>query len=174
VVSLLLLIVSASQSPVRRMGLDPKEKVYVDAKKNPEAVTIPGIAIEQIYGPLFFADANNFRTAVLDMVEEHQPHTVVIDLDAATMIDMDGVEILTKISGELRRREVNVYLARVDTKHIELFKRIGAMDEIGEQNIFPTVRAAVSAAERTGTGITGEMSHSSEQSDNQENQPQAG
>jgi len=169
VLSLLLLIASASQSPVRRMGLDRDDNVYVDAEKHPEAETSSGILIEQIYGPLFFADANNFRTAVLDMVEVHEPHTVVIDLDAATMIDLDGIEILTKLSGELRRQEIRVYLARVDDESIELFRRTGAMEDLGEENIFNTVRAAVSAAQQSVKSSSTEDAPPPDETDSPEN-----
>jgi len=149
VLSLLLLIATASKSPVRRLALDREEKVFVDADKHPEAETIPGIVVAEIYGPLFFADATDFRTAVLAMVQENEPHTVVVDLDTATTMDLDGAEILVKLSGELARQEIKVYLARVGSEEIELLSKIGALDEIGSQNIFETVRAAVEAAQQT-------------------------
>lgn len=53
------------------------------------------------------------------MVQEDEPHTVVIDLDAATTMDMDGVEILIKIIGELDRQDIKFYLARVDSDNLE-------------------------------------------------------
>ena len=78
ILSLLLLIASASGSPVRRMGLDTANDVFVDADKYPEAETIPGIVVAEIHGPLFFADVENFRSSVMGMVEKEEPHTVVI------------------------------------------------------------------------------------------------
>jgi len=169
VLSLLLLIASASQSPVRRMVLDKENNVFVDADKHPDAETIPGIVVAEIHGPLFFADASNFRASVMEMVQEYEPHSVVIDLDAATTMDMDGVEILTKISGELGRQDIKVLLARVDSEHIELFKRIDAMDEIGSQNIYETVRTAVDAAQQTDMVSGEETAQSPGSPDSQEN-----
>ena len=109
-------------------------------------------------GPLFFADANDFRNSVLAMVHRNDPHTVVIDLDAATTMDIDGVEILIKIIGELGRQNIKVLLARVDSDNMELFERIGAMEEIGQENIFGTVRAAVAAAEQPEEPVGEEVS----------------
>ena len=149
VVSLLLLIASASMSPVRRMAYDESEKVYVSADKHPEAEVIPGVVVTEIYGPLFFADANDFRTHVLTIVDEQEPHHVVIDLDAATTIDIDGAEILVKLVTDLEREDIKLFLARVDSENLELFSRIGVLEEIGSQNIFETVRAAVEAAAQT-------------------------
>ena len=169
VLSLLLLIASASQSPVRRMGLDRENNVFVDADKHPDAKTIPGIVVAEINGPLFFADASNFRASVMEMVQEYEPHSVVIDLDAATTMDMDGVEILTKIAGELGRQDIKVLLARVDSDNIELFGKLGALDEIGSQNIYETVRAAVDAAQQTDMVSGEETAQSPGSPDSQEN-----
>lgn len=146
VVSLLMLIATASKAPVRRMALDQGEDTYVIADTHPDAVMIPGVVVAEIQGQLFFADAENFRAEVLDLVEEYEPQTVVIDLNAATDLDMDGVEILTKIAGELERENVKLLLTRVDSENMELIEKIGAMDEIGAENIFGTDRAAVAAA----------------------------
>lgn len=148
ILSLLLLIASASQSPVRRMGLDKENDVFVDTERHPEAETIPGIVVAEIHGPLFFADAENFRASVLDMVAMEEPHTLVIDLDAATTMDMDGAQMLGKLSERLNKKNVKVFLARVDSDEIELLRKIGVLDEIGPQNVYESVRAAVAAAQK--------------------------
>jgi len=169
VVSLLMLIATASQSPVRPMGLDKSENLYVDAKKYPDAETIPGVLVAKIFGQLFFADAENFRTEVMELVQDYEPHSVVVDLDAATDIDMDGVEILTKISGELEKQDIKFFLSRVDSANMELFERIGAMDEIGSENIYTSVRAAVAAAQQTEKSSPAETSQAPDASNSQEN-----
>ena len=167
--SLLLLIATAYKSPVRRLGFDKSEKVYVDADKHPEAEEVPGVLVAEIFGPLFFADADDFRTSVKAMVQERSPHTLVIDLDAATMMDMDGVEILVKIINELGQQDIRVFLARVDSDDIDLFERIGAMEEIGSENIYKTVRSAVEAAQQTGEDTHQEVDQSPDGASSQEN-----
>ena len=169
VLSLLLLVASASKSPVRRMAWDKENDVFVDADKHPDAEIIPGIVIAEIHGPLFFADANDFRTAVLAMVREYEPHTVVVDLDAATTMDMDGVEILDKINRELGRQDIKVLLARVDSEVIELFRRMGATEVILSERIFESVRAAVKAAQQTEKISPEESTQPPDSSDSQEN-----
>ena len=42
---------------------------------HPEAELIPGIVVVGIHGPLFFADAENFRASVAEFVSTHHPHT---------------------------------------------------------------------------------------------------
>jgi SulP family sulfate permease len=146
--SLLLLIVSASRSPVRRLAFDREHNVYVHADHHPEAELIPGIVVVGIHGPLFFADADNFRKSVLEMVEENEPNTVVIDLSAVMMLDMDGDKILSKLTRELRQKNVQVLLVNVGRDNLELLRKTGTLEKIGSQNIYRTVRAAVSAAQK--------------------------
>ena len=68
---------------------------------HPDAVLPKNVVVAEISGPLFFADAAPFRESVLEMVADQSPKAVVIDLGSATLIDMDGAEILTKLSEEL-------------------------------------------------------------------------
>jgi MFS superfamily sulfate permease-like transporter len=134
-ISLLLLIVSASRSPTRQMAYDRKNNVYVHVEHHPEAELIPGIVVAGIHGPLFFADADNFRKSVMDFVRENQPETVVIDLSAVIMMDMDGDKILLKLAKELHRRNIQVLLVNVGIEDLKLMRKTGSLEEIGENNI---------------------------------------
>jgi high affinity sulfate transporter 1 len=150
VLSLLLLIWKASKAPVRRMGYDAKENVYVDADKHPEAVQADGVVVAELAGPLFFADAAPFRESVLDMVEE-TTRAVVVDLGSTNLIDMDGAEVLTKMHEELGRRNVKLVLARVADNELGILGKSGALQTIGEEHVYVTVRHAVAAVQPIAT-----------------------
>ena len=145
--SLLLLIAAVSRSPVRRMAFDAKERVYVNAATHPDAVMPEDVVVAEIAGPLFFADAAPFREAVLGMVAEQAPKAVVIDLGSATLIDMDGADILTKLSEELGKKGIEVVLARMPNSQLDLLTKSGTVDAIGRENLYVTVRDAVSAVQ---------------------------
>ena len=148
VLALLLLIASASRSPVRQMAFDKSNNVYVEADRHPEAEIDPGIVVVAIHGPLFFADADNFRKSVLDLVENNQPYAVVIDLGTVMMLDMDGDKILAKLSRELRKKNIQLLLVRVGRDKLELMRKTGTLEEIGTQNIYETTRAAVADVQK--------------------------
>ena len=150
VLALALLIAAASRSPVRQMALDKANDVYVEADRHPEAEIIPGVVVVAIHGPLFFADADNFRKSVMNLVEISQPTAVVIDLGAVMLLDMDGDKILAKLSVELHKRNIQVLLVRVGRDKLELMRKTGTLEEIGAQNIYETTRAAVSDAQKAG------------------------
>jgi high affinity sulfate transporter 1 len=147
--SLILLIAGISRSPVRRLGLDEKENTYVVADKHPEALLSNDIVVADIAGPLFFADAAPFRESILALVDEHKPRAIVIDLDSATFMDMDGAEVLSKLSEELGRRNVRVALSRVGYEERLLLEKAGTVKEIGEENFYETTRHAVADLENS-------------------------
>jgi len=71
---------------------------------------------------------------------------------------VDGIEILVKITEELERQDINLLLARMDPEYLELFGKMGALDVIGAENIFATVRSAVEAAQQSKeSGISEEI-----------------
>lgn len=97
-------------------------------------------------GPLFFADAGPFRSHLLDLVSTNDATTVVLDLEATPEIDLDGADMLTKVRGQLADRGVRLLLTHADGEELDLLRRAGTLDAIGETNVFETVRAAVAAA----------------------------
>ena len=145
VLSLLLLISAASRSPVRRMAYDKGELVWVDARAHPEAVEAEGTLVAAIQGPLFFADAAACKAQILRMVGDSDPSVVVLDLGTTPDIDIDGADTLTKVAGQLRSRGVRLLLARVDGERLDLLRRAGTLEAIGDENLFVTVRDAVGA-----------------------------
>jgi SulP family sulfate permease len=146
-IALLLLIVSASKTPTRRMAFDRDHDVYVHADHHPDAELTPGILVVGIYGPLFFADAENFRSSVSEFVTTNRPHTVVIDFSVVATMDMDGVRALAQLTRELRDKDARVLLVNVGTEHTELLRQTGTLDELGTDSLHQTVRSAVASAQ---------------------------
>jgi uncharacterized protein YqfA (UPF0365 family) len=81
------------------------------------------------------------------MVFRDHEHAVVLDLESAA-IDLDGADVLTAIDWDLEREEVEVVLAGVGHEHIELLRKAGTLEPIGERNVYPSVGAAVAALRR--------------------------
>ena len=143
VLSLLLLIARSSQTSVRRLGRDPTSDVYHDAEAHDGLETSPGVLVVRIDGPLFFADADRFRTRVKELVgEDGGMRGVVVDAESVFLTDTDGADILSQVAAELRAQGVTMALAGVHPATLELWRRAGAVTE-GE--VFETVADAVAA-----------------------------
>ena len=91
----------------------------------------------------FFTDRPPFRQSILEVVADESPFAVVVDLGSATLIDMDGTEVLTMLQEELGRKNIRMVLARVENSQLEILSKTGTLDAIGLDNVFETVRHAV-------------------------------
>jgi MFS superfamily sulfate permease-like transporter len=146
VISLLLLVARASRSPLRVMAYDEANEVYVEADTHPDATKPDGVLVVSVSGPLFFADAAPFRTGLLQLLAASDATTVVVDLAATPEIDLDAADMLTKVHGQLAARGVRLLLTHADATELDMLRRAGTLDAVGDENIFETVRAAVAAA----------------------------
>jgi MFS superfamily sulfate permease-like transporter len=151
VLSLLLLIARSSQTSVRRVGREPESGVYHDVEDRDGLVITPGVLVARVDGPLFFADADRFRTRVRELVQSVGDLTaVVVDAESVHLSDTDGADIITQVAGELRTKDTALVLARVHPEVLELWRRAGVIDAIGDDAVFESVDEAVQTlAERT-------------------------
>lgn len=145
VLSLGLLISSASRTPVRRLAYDEAEGGYVDADAHPGAAEHPEVTVLAVRGPLFFADATAVKRRIVELARQRPAPVVVVSLGETPDIDADGADALTAAAEELRRRGRRLLLARVDEGRLELLRRAGTLDALGEDGVYLTVRAAVRA-----------------------------
>jgi sulfate permease, SulP family len=146
VLSLLLLIARSSRTSVRRLGYDAASGSYHALGRHGPLVTPAGILIARIDGPLFFADADRFRTQIRELTHEAgAPTAVVIDTDAVHLTDTDGADILIQVARELASDGVSVALAQVHPSTLALWRRAGLRDVLGDEAVFDSVNEAVSA-----------------------------
>ena len=149
VLSLLLLIARASKPGIRRLGRDPKADVWVDVARYSGLETVPGVLAVRMDGPLFFADANRFRDTLNELIRSNREsvRALVVDATAISQTDTDGADIVIQIAGDLRSQGIALAVAHLEHSILELWTRAGAIDAIGPDRIFETVRGAVRALE---------------------------
>jgi sulfate permease, SulP family len=151
VLSLLLLVARASKPGIRRLGRDPKADVYVAVDRHPGLEMVPGVVAVRMGGPLFFADANRFRDALNEMITSNREpvRALVVDATAISQTDTDGADVVIQIAGDLRSRGISLAFAHVEPAILNLWTRAGAIDALGPDRIFETVRAEVQALDAT-------------------------
>ena len=100
----------------------------------------------RVDGPLFFADADRFRTTLENLArQDATPHAVVIDAESIYLTDTDGADILSQVAEELAAQGTSLALAAVHPPVLELWQRGGVIDAIGADAVFETVPDAVGA-----------------------------
>jgi sulfate permease, SulP family len=146
VLSLLLLIARSSRTSIRRLGYDPGSASYHAVARSPELQTVPGVLVARVDGPLFFADADRFRSRIQELVRtDARPAAVVIDADAVHLTDTDGADILIQVADELRSQGTELALAQVHPPVLALWRRAGLSEVVADDQVFTTVHDAVEA-----------------------------
>lgn len=108
------------------------------------AQTAPGILVVRIAAPIFFANGTVLADQITDAVSRAGAdlHTLVLDLEGVTDIDVTGAEALLSAKNWLAKRQVALAYARVRPALRLRFAHFGLTEGTRE---FPTNRAAVLA-----------------------------
>jgi SulP family sulfate permease len=144
VLSLVMLIARSSRTSIARLHREPTSGTFHDVSRHEGLTPIPGIVVARVDGPLFFADADRFRTRMQELVQEEEPSVgAVVDAEAIHLTDTDGADILIQVAEELRARGIRLVIARAHPPVLALWRRAGVLDVVGEGGVFETLRDAV-------------------------------
>jgi high affinity sulfate transporter 1 len=145
-ISLLGLLIRAKQARMAILGKLPGESVFRSLENHPEAETYPGLLIFRFDEQLFFANAPNFRDAVLAAVAaDSSTRCVLVDAESINEIDVTGLDMLTELRDELAQTSVELRFARMKAHVREYVRRANLEDTIGAENFYPSVQAGVEA-----------------------------
>ena len=127
------------------LGVIPEMDGYNDIALSPDSKTIPGIIIYRIGGPLLFFNAEFFKSRIHELVDSADipPRWLVLSMEAVTQLDVTGIQAQIEICHELERKGVQILLARPMQFVINCREHLDAQDQLGKENIFPSVRSAV-------------------------------
>ena len=122
-------------------------KGYHDLTYYPDARQIPGLLLYRFDAPLFFANADVFRDRVRERIAEaDEPiRWVVIAAEPITDVDTTAAAMLDGLKRELDGRGITLAFAELKDPVKEKLRRYGALTDMPDESIFPTVGAAVSA-----------------------------
>ena len=100
--------------------------------------------------PLFFANAEDFRTRCLDAVESAEPPVawLVVNMEANVEVDLTALDSLEELRAGLVDQHVVVALARVKDDLRHDLDRFGLTEALGADRLFPTLPTAVQAYAR--------------------------
>lgn len=91
-------------------------------------------------GPLFFGAAERFAEVIL---QTQNLKVVILHMKSVDLMDLTGVETLLSIKAQLSRNGVKLVLAELPRQPLELMRTMGALDKIGQENVFDSFREAM-------------------------------
>jgi MFS superfamily sulfate permease-like transporter len=113
-----------------------------------QSEAVPGVRVVLFAGPLYFANAGEFRSRFETLLNEPGlPHAIVLDAAAMGDIDYTGAATLKTVVQELIARKIELVFARAGGTVTRNLKQSGIMELLGDPRIFDTVDEAVQAVQ---------------------------
>ncbi len=127
------------------LGRAPGVKGYHDVGDFTDAQQVPGLLLFRWDAPLFFANGEMFRHAVLDAVAcaETPVKRVVLAAEPMTDVDTTAVDSLTHLIEDLAEEGVDFGFAELKTPVREHLRDYGVLDKVPEDHLYPTIGRAV-------------------------------
>ncbi|MFZ0043666.1 MAG: SulP family inorganic anion transporter [Solirubrobacteraceae bacterium] len=147
-VSLLLLIYRASRPYIATLGKTPgPDGHYRDIDRHPDAHPADHVAVLRVESGLYFANVDAVRTQILKAAAADEIRAVVLDAETIPFIDVTASSMLRDLSDELRHQDVKLLIARDIGQVRDMLRHV--VDDPALDEVYPTVQAAVDAAEDT-------------------------
>jgi MFS superfamily sulfate permease-like transporter len=120
-----------------------------DIDDHPGARLVPGLVVYRYDSPLFFANAQDFRTRALAAVDVSRTPVewFLLNAESNVEVDLTGLDALEELRTELTRRGIVFAMARVKEDLRVFLAAAGLVERIGPDRIFPTLPTAVAAYE---------------------------
>jgi SulP family sulfate permease len=111
------------------------------------ALTEPGLIVYRFDAPLVFANAGYFTDRLEELIANAGVglKCVIFDAEAISDFDSTAAEALENLDATLERLGVELWIARANQPLRDLLLVTGLTKRLGKENIYPSVRAAVTA-----------------------------
>jgi MFS superfamily sulfate permease-like transporter len=135
----------SARPSVHVMGLIPGTTSWAPVERPGTQAEVPGVVVVLFAAPLYYVNAEHFRTQMSAALGRGGAATRALVLDVVGMHDMDftGSLVLTRLLDELSARGIGVGMARAGDHLVQNLERAGLLERIGRQHLYPSVDEAV-------------------------------
>jgi MFS superfamily sulfate permease-like transporter len=146
--AMLVLLVRSSRPADSTLGRVKGLQGFYDVATHEDATVVPGLVVYRFNASVIFYNAPYFRRRVLAAAEANPAATWLI-VDAAPIVHLDstGADTIAALADDLAARGTRLVIAGVLAQVQRMLERSGALERLGADAVFPTLRAAVEAYE---------------------------
>jgi SulP family sulfate permease len=123
---------------------EPREEEETDADRARRRRLPPGVEIYEINGPFFFGAAEKFKDTLAAVARN--PKVLIIRLRNVPAIDSTGLNAFKDLVRRTRHEGTLVLLSDVHAQPMVALGRSALLDELGEENVFGDIDAALDRA----------------------------
>ncbi len=158
--AMLVLLVRSSRPADAVLGRAGDHQGFVDLASHEGASSVPGVILYRFAASVIFYNASYFKRRLLDAADA-SPDAKWIIMDSGPIVHLDstGADAIVELVGLLAARGMRLAFAGVLPQVHQMLQRSGALDRLGADAVFPTLRAAVAACEPDTTARPGTRPH---------------
>jgi high affinity sulfate transporter 1 len=129
------------------LGKTPANPGWHDVRRYPDAEQVPGLLIVRWAAPLFFANANQFRDRIRELVSTSTPRPgwVLVAAEPITDIDTTAGAMLADLDLELNAAGIHLAFAELQSEVRATIVRYGLLQTIDEEHLYGSVKEGVEA-----------------------------
>jgi sulfate permease, SulP family len=141
VLTLLYIVKRLARPSVGPLARDPTTGAWGRAERHPDWTLPTGVLAVRSDGPLFYANTDAVKQAILALAEaDPRPAAVLLDLTESTDLDVQTADTLAELVDELAREGIELRLAYVRQPVLQILRRSGLAERV---RIEPTLDDAV-------------------------------
>jgi SulP family sulfate permease len=104
------------------------------------------LVVVRFDGQLYFANTPYFETAILDVAARFpKTRQILVVADGINQMDASGEETVRHLNARLREGGVTLSFSGLKRQVLEVMERTGLIEEIGQENLFPSEDDALKA-----------------------------
>ena len=145
VLSILELLTRVARPHAAVLGQPAGIAGWHDIDDYPEARQIPGLTVFRYDSPLFFANADDFAGRCEEVIEQTSPEWFLLNMEGNDDADITALDALERVRQFCVMRGTRMALVRVKHELLEQLRRVGLVERIGADMVFPTLPTAVEA-----------------------------
>jgi MFS superfamily sulfate permease-like transporter len=129
------------------LGRVPGIRGYHDLRHHPDARLVPGLVMFRWDAPLFFANADLFRTRLQEAIANSPTpvRRIIVTAAPVTSVDVTSADVLAELVNTLRTAAIELRFAEMKDPVKAKLKAFELLDRLGTDSFYPTLGAAVDA-----------------------------
>jgi len=145
VLSLLVMIYKSSKPHFAELAEIPGTGIYRNIERFSELKPSDGIVVMRFDAPLYFANADYFKTKVQELVDAKQTKAkrLVLNFDAVNDIDSTALHMLEELWKDLKSQGIEIRFSGIIGPVRDAMQSSGLTERIGAANFFIRVDEAV-------------------------------
>ena len=145
-ISVMTLMYGANHPPIYALGRKPGTDVFrplSDEHRGDE--TFLGLLIVRTEGRMTFMSVPRLGERFWELIHEGQPRVLVLDCSAIPDIEYTALNLLINAEEKLKENGINLWLAALNPKALEIVKRSPLFSTLGYERMFFNLEQAVEA-----------------------------